>query len=189
MYKHSFGSSCPITGCIFRNATEYLANFCCQFKDRKVDGDDKSGSSIVNRYFRDPGVFITNIGMASNLGLALIKLLGGWAFSSDTMLADGWHSLSDLLADILTLATVVCGITDGKENTKSRGNILHHLGGFVHSGMLFSVGCALALRSTAELGRPGGVSTSPSVEALWISLVTIAIKEWLYRSSKISLLF
>lgn len=129
-------------------------------------------------------MLITNVGMATNLGLALLKLFGGWAFTSDTLLADGWHSMSDLLSDLLTLATVLCGIQHGKGASMSGLGILGYLGGFLHPVTLFFVGCTLALRSVAELRNSQGSSASPSAEALWVSLVTVVIKEWLYCASK-----
>jgi hypothetical protein len=54
----------------------------------------------------DAGVRITRIGLYSNLGMAIAKGIGGYAFNSQSMIADAWHSLTDLASDILTLATV-----------------------------------------------------------------------------------
>ncbi|KAF3355330.1 Chromatin structure-remodeling complex subunit SFH1 [Verticillium dahliae VDG1] len=54
----------------------------------------------------DAGVRITRIGLFSNLGMAFAKGAGGYAFGSQALIADAWHSLTDLASDVLTLATV-----------------------------------------------------------------------------------
>jgi divalent metal cation (Fe/Co/Zn/Cd) transporter len=38
--------------------------------------------------------------------MAIAKGAGGYAFNSQSMIADAWHSLTDLASDVLTLATV-----------------------------------------------------------------------------------
>lgn len=53
----------------------------------------------------DPGSRITLIGMAANVGLTGTKGVAGWALGSAALMADAAHSGSDLLADVVTLAT------------------------------------------------------------------------------------
>jgi cation diffusion facilitator family transporter len=47
---------------------------------------------------------VTLLGMAVNVALAIGKILAGLAFGSQTILADGVHSASDLITDIAVLA-------------------------------------------------------------------------------------
>ncbi|KAJ1655035.1 mitochondrial metal transporter [Dispira simplex] len=53
--------------------------------------------------YRDPGSRITLIGMATNVGLTVLKGVGGWLTNSVSLLADAAHSLSDLVSDFVTL--------------------------------------------------------------------------------------
>ncbi|KAI0720890.1 cation efflux family-domain-containing protein [Fomitopsis betulina] len=53
----------------------------------------------------DRGSRITLIGLFSNIGLTASKGLAGWYMNSASLLADAGHSLSDLLGDLVTLAT------------------------------------------------------------------------------------
>jgi len=46
---------------------------------------------------------VTLVGAASNLFLAIIKVVFGWLGSSHALVADGIHSFSDLLTDLLVL--------------------------------------------------------------------------------------
>lgn len=54
----------------------------------------------------NPGVRITWIGLFVNVGMAISKGLGGVYFHSQALVADAIHSISDMIADFLTLATV-----------------------------------------------------------------------------------
>lgn len=61
-----------------------------------------SKESIV----KNPAVRITWIGLIVNVSMALSKGIGGVYFHSQALIADAIHSVSDMLADFLTLATV-----------------------------------------------------------------------------------
>ncbi|CUM65787.1 uncharacterized protein PRCAT00003435001 [Priceomyces carsonii] len=54
----------------------------------------------------NPAVRITWIGLLVNVAMAASKAVGGIYFHSQALLADAIHSLSDMVADFLTLATV-----------------------------------------------------------------------------------
>jgi divalent metal cation (Fe/Co/Zn/Cd) transporter len=51
----------------------------------------------------EDGMRITWIGLWVNLLLGLIKTLAGWSLGSMALIADGMHSLLDLLSDIAVL--------------------------------------------------------------------------------------
>lgn len=54
----------------------------------------------------NPAVRITWIGLFVNIGMAASKGVGGVYFHSQALIADAIHSVSDMVADFLTLATV-----------------------------------------------------------------------------------
>lgn len=56
--------------------------------------------------FNNPAVRITWIGLLVNVGMAITKGVGGVYFHSQALVADAIHSVSDMVADFLTLATV-----------------------------------------------------------------------------------
>ncbi|GAA5798987.1 hypothetical protein HPULCUR_004396 [Helicostylum pulchrum] len=51
------------------------------------------------------GTRITVIGLASNVGLTITKGVAGWVMNSASLLAEAFHSFSDLLSDFVTLYT------------------------------------------------------------------------------------
>jgi cation diffusion facilitator family transporter len=157
----------------------------------------------------DPGVRITRIGLMSNLGMAIVKFAGGWAFNSRAMVADAWHSIADLASDILTLATVSWSLKLPSERFPMGFGKVESLGSLGVSGMLLVGGLYMGWDSAITLlshflpdsahhilehvghGHGHGHSHShsaadlgiPSMHAAWLALGTILVKEWLYQAT------
>jgi divalent metal cation (Fe/Co/Zn/Cd) transporter len=167
---------------------------------------------LVSANKNDPGVRITRIGLLSNLGMAIVKFIGGWAFNSKAMIADAWHSIADLASDILTLATVSWSLKPPSDRFPMGYGKVEGLGSLGVSGMLLVGGLYMGWESGLSLlghfypdaahevmehlggghghGHGHGHSHShaslgiPNVHAAWLAGGTILVKEWLYRASK-----
>ncbi|KAI0383010.1 cation efflux family-domain-containing protein [Hypomontagnella monticulosa] len=149
----------------------------------------------------DAGVRITRIGLYSNLGMAIAKGIGGYAFNSKAMVADAVHSLTDLASDILTLATISWSLKPPTDKFPTGFGKIESLGSLGVSSMLLFGGLWMGYGSLiAILGHfeptwaegilshahvhshshTGGV---PSLHAVWLAAGTVAIKEWLYHAT------
>lgn len=156
----------------------------------------------------DAGVRITRIGLYSNLGMAIAKGAGGYFFMSQSMIADAWHSLTDLASDILTLATVSWSLRPPTKNFPQGFGKVESLGSLGVSSMLLFGGLFMCLNSCTSLYAQlfldpdaaaqllehahhhghshGGHShgfQGPSLHAAWLAAGTVGIKEWLYHAS------
>ena len=163
---------------------------------------------LTSRNKADAGVRITRIGLYSNLGMAIAKGFGGYAFNSQSMIADAWHSLTDLASDILTLATVSWSLRPPTDNFPIGFGKVESLGSLGVSSMLLFGGFFMCMNScttlyahffldpaaAAQLLEHGhghshghhhhGVSADgPSLHAAWLAAGTVAVKEWLYHAS------
>jgi hypothetical protein len=164
---------------------------------------------LTSKNKSDAGVRITRIGLYSNLGMAIAKGAGGYAFNSQSMIADAWHSLTDLASDFLTLATVSWSLKPPTKLFPQGFGKVESLGSLGVSGMLLVGGLFMCLSSCQSLyaqlfldpeaakvlmehghghhhhhhhhhGEHGG---APSLHAAWLAAGTVAIKEWLYHAS------
>lgn len=166
---------------------------------------------LVSQNKNDAGVRITRIGLFSNLGMAVAKGVGGYAFNSQSMIADAWHSVTDLASDFLTLATVSWSLTPPTASFPTGFGKVESLGSLGVSGMLLLGGCFMCLNSCEILyahffldaqaaaeaaahahGHSHGHSHShgaagPSIHAAWLAAGTVILKEWLYHASKFSI--
>ena len=172
---------------------------------------------LVSTDKRDAGVRITRIGLYVNFCMAIGKGLGGYFFNSQSLIADAFHSLTDLVSDFLTLATVSWSLKPPTSRFPGGYGKIESLGSLGVSSLLLAGGIGLgwhscellysqffldAASSMAEHGHShgGGVfghSHShnpadmgiPNVHAAWIAGGSIIIKEYLYRASKSSLTY
>lgn len=158
---------------------------------------------LTSKNKNDAGVRITRLGLYSNLGMAVAKGVGGYAFNSQSMIADAWHSLTDLASDILTLATVSWSIKPPTPLFPTGFGKVESLGSLGVSGMLLIGGCFMCLNSCEILyahffldahaaaeaaAHAHGHSHShgaaaPSIHAAWLAAGTVLVKEWLYQAS------
>ena len=166
---------------------------------------------LTSQNKNDAGVRITRIGLYSNLGMAIAKGAGGYAFNSQSMVADAWHSLTDLASDILTLATVSWSLRPPTKSFPLGFGKVESLGSLGVSSMLLFGGVFMCINSCQSLyahflldpdaaaallehshghshGHHHGVGAEgPSLHAAWLAAGTVAIKEWLYHASMSSL--
>ncbi|GKU02935.1 mitochondrial metal transporter 2 [Fusarium langsethiae] len=153
----------------------------------------------------DPGVRITRIGLISNLGMAIAKFAGGYAFNSKAMTADAWHSITDLASDILTLATVTWSLKPPTDKFPMGFGKVESLGSLGVSSMLLAGGLYMGWDSGISLyghfypeaahgflehaghghshSHGAAALGIPSMHAAWLAAGTILIKEWLYHAT------
>ncbi|KND92291.1 Mitochondrial metal transporter 2 [Tolypocladium ophioglossoides CBS 100239] len=165
-------------------------------------------SYLISANKNDSGVRITRIGLLSNLGMAIAKFIGGWAFNSKSMTADAWHSIADLASDVLTLATVSWSLKPPSDRFPMGFGKVESLGSLGVSGMLLVGGFYMGWESAISLyghfnpelaheilehvghghsHSHGAASLGiPSIHAVWLAAGTILIKEWLYHASELT---
>ncbi|MCR5750759.1 MAG: cation diffusion facilitator family transporter [Kiritimatiellae bacterium] len=119
------------------------------------------------------------VGMFVNVSIAVLKGVGGVAFSSQALVADAVHSLSDLVTDI----AVVLGVRYWTAPADDEHPYGH---GKIESLVTLFIAVALAI-AAYELGvkaagpLTGGGAVAPGMGAFFMALVSVFSKEWLFR--------
>lgn len=122
---------------------------------------------------------VTWVGLILNIILAALKISIGLAFFSQSLVADGVHSISDMATDLAVIIGV--GIWNQPPDEK------HPYGhGALESFISAIIGISLALVAVgliwdAVKGINDPHKVLPGWPALVVALVSIAMKEWLYR--------
>ncbi len=127
---------------------------------------------------RDQGIHITRVGLVLNCFLGLGKCLAGWSLGSKALLADGAHSLLDLLTDM----AVLFGLSIANKPEDANHLYGHHK---FASLAKFFVGAVLLLFSlglvvTAVMDFKLGATAPKAGGAALIALAGLAIKEVLF---------
>lgn len=121
------------------------------------------------------------------------------------LVADAMHSLTDLISDVMTLATVSWSLKPPSERFPSGYGKVESLGSLGVSGILLGGGlmmgwaavialCQQFFPEFAEMAAHWGLlphdhghhhgDLGPNINAAWLAGGSIIIKEWLYRASK-----
>lgn len=126
--------------------------------------------------------FVTLVGSVVNAALTAFKIVAGIIGHSAAMVADGVHSLSDLLSDVVVLVFVrISGKGRDKNHDYGHGKF-ETFATLIISLMLLVVGANLMSSGIASIKKIlGGESVeAPGMIALWAALLSIVSKEILY---------
>lgn len=126
---------------------------------------------------------VTWIGFWINLVLSIVKMLAGYFGASTAVLADGVHSLSDFVTDVVVVVFVrVSGKRDDEDHRYGHGKF-ETFASLLISLALFAV--AIGLFASAAKGILAFLHGNPLSEPSWLAFaaafLSIVSKEWLFR--------
>ena len=127
--------------------------------------------------------FVTLVGSIVNIILTVFKIIAGVFGRSTAMIADGIHSLSDLLSDIVVIVFVKIS-AKGRDKDHDYGHgKFETFATLIISLMLMVVAVNLMSGgiNKIRLILDGGEVSSPGMIALWAAVASIVLKEILYR--------
>ncbi len=123
---------------------------------------------------------VTLVGAAVNLVLAAGKILFGFVAQSQALLADGVHSLSDLLSDALVYYAA-SHARHGPDSEHPYGHGRFETAGTLGLGVLLMlVSIGIAWDAVERLFFPEAL-WHPSALAVFVALFSILSNEWLYH--------
>lgn len=126
---------------------------------------------------------VTLLGLFINLALFAFKLLAGIFGRSAAMVADAVHSLSDFATDIVVLVGVkMSAQPEDKEHAYGHGRF-ETLATALIAIVLFAVGGKILLSGIDSIISiaSGNLISKPHLIALVAAVLSIVLKEWLYR--------
>lgn len=127
--------------------------------------------------------FVTLVGSVVNIILTVFKIFAGVLGRSTAMIADGIHSLSDLLSDIIVIVFVKIS-AKGRDKDHDYGHgKFETFATLIISLMLIVVAANLMSGGINKIRMilDGGEVSSPGMIALWAAVASIVLKEILYR--------
>jgi len=130
---------------------------------------------------------VTWIGAVINVILSVCKILAGFFGKSSAMIADGMHSLSDLVTDVIVV--VFFRISDAEKDDRhpyGHGKF-ETFSTFLIALVLFGVGLGIFYGGTSTIVSVirGETLHKPEMIAFWAALISIVCKEGLFQYTKI----
>jgi cation diffusion facilitator family transporter len=129
---------------------------------------------------------VTWIGLVVNVLLTAFKILAGFLGRSSAILADGIHSLSDFITDVLVLVFVGISVKDKDDDHRYGHGKFETFATLLISIALLAVGVFIFTSGVSKIMQviKGEVLEQPTYLALVAALVSILLKEILYRYTK-----
>ena len=133
----------------------------------------------------DPGRYeasrrVTLVSIGANLVLTLAQIVIGVIGNSQALVADGMHTLSDLITDFMVLFALKFGRKAADaEHPYGHGRIETAVT-MLLGAILTAVAVGITLRAGMRLGAAEAFIT-PAVATLWVAVVTLFAKEALFH--------
>ncbi|CAA6819094.1 MAG: Cobalt-zinc-cadmium resistance protein [uncultured Thiotrichaceae bacterium] len=142
-----------------------------------ISNVDKSSS----RYKQTRNVTI--IGAVTNLFLAAIQLIGGFFTQSQALIADGFHTLSDLASDFVVLVAAKMASKDADDDHPYGHGRIETVATIVLGASLVLVGIGIAYDATQRLFHVDRLLQPTSLGLLFAGIAIVA-KESLYHITR-----
>ncbi len=123
---------------------------------------------------------VTLVSVAANLILTVVQILVGIVGNSQALVADGLHTLSDLITDFMVLFALKHGRKAADAEHPYGHARIETAVTLLLGIVLFGVGLAIAARAGIRLYAAEAFIV-PSAMTLWVAVATLAAKEWLFR--------
>lgn len=127
----------------------------------------------------DAGDRVTLLGVLWNVVLFMVKLAGGLLTGSAGLVADGIHSASDMATDLAVLGGMRLARREADADHPYGHGRFETLAGGAVAGALILVGAFLVWEGISALFA--GEESFPGIGVVAVALVSIAVKEWMYR--------
>ncbi len=144
-----------------------------------INSESTTPAGVGGRTRRQIVAQVSWVGLIVDLVLSVAKLLGGWWSNSQALIADGFHSLSDLGTDVMVLWVSMHSSRE-PDSDHPYGHARFETAGTVVLGsvlILVAVGILIGAGSRAMSGEDSPV---PGTLALVVAAISIGAKEALY---------
>ncbi|MCL1851208.1 MAG: cation diffusion facilitator family transporter [Bacteroidetes bacterium] len=130
---------------------------------------------------------VTWIGFVINVVLSLGKIIAGFFGKSSAMIADGIHSLSDLVTDIIVLVFFRISDSEKDERHPYGHGKFETFSTFLIALILFFVGLGIFYSGTSKIIAviKGEALLRPHIITFWAAIISIVCKEGLFQYTKI----
>jgi len=137
---------------------------------------DRTNLAIANR--------VSAVSVIVNAALSALKLATGILAHSAAMVSDAVHSLSDVLSTFI----VIIGVNLAEQKS-DKGHPYGHerfecVASIILALMLGLTGAGIGYSGVKSIMEGGGENKVPGAAALAAAVVSIAVKEWMYRYTR-----
>ncbi|MBM7555819.1 cation diffusion facilitator family transporter [Halanaerobacter jeridensis] len=125
------------------------------------------------------GKKVSIISLISNVLLAVLKVIVGFTFSSKALVADGFHSVSDVVSTVIILMSIRISKTPPDQDHPYGHGKAESIATIILGLILIATG--IFLIKDAVVSIINNQIAVPGTLVLWVAALSILVKELLYR--------
>mgnify|MGYP006279492581 FL=1 len=125
------------------------------------------------------GKKVSIISLVANILLAILKVIVGFVFSSKALIADGFHSISDVVSTVIILMSMRISKTPPDQDHPYGHGKAESIATIILGLILIITGVFLI--KDAVISIINNQIAVPGTLVLWVSALSILVKELLYR--------
>lgn len=148
-----------------------------QFSDSTVDHEESSQTASARTAATSRSTWVS---VVVNVLLSATQIVIGTISKSQGLIADGIHSLSDLVADFVVLFTSHHSKKDADEDHPHGHQRFENAASMVLGALLLAVGVGMIWSAFMKLRNPETIAQVHSM-ALWVACIALVAKEVLFR--------
>ncbi len=142
--------------------------------------DDTEDAAVTQVQRSAAATRSTFVSVVVNILLSTVQIVIGLASKSQGLVADGIHSLSDLVADFVVLVASHHSKKDADEEHPYGHHRFETAASFILGALLLVVGVGMLVSSVGKFENPGAIP-KVHITALWVALIALISKEVLFR--------
>jgi cation diffusion facilitator family transporter len=123
---------------------------------------------------------VTLVGALVNLVVAVVKLVAGFVGQSQSLIADGFHSVADLASDFLVLFAAKHGSRAADADHPYGHGRIETMATVALGGALIVTGIGLGWDAVSRMLSPEAL-LHPGAFALAVAFLSVFAKEWVYQ--------
>lgn len=138
-----------------------------------------------NQEDKDLAMHVSWVSIAVNIVLTAAKLAAGILAHSNAMISDAVHSASDVFSTLVVMAGVTMSARQSDREHPFGHERMECVAALFLGIILFATGAGIGIGAVRDMFFRGGEAPGvPGMLALAAAVVSIAVKEWMYRYTK-----
>lgn len=134
---------------------------------------------------KDVAFRVSTVGITVNLMLAIVKLFAGVIGKSGAMISDAIHSASDIFSTVIVVIGVGMASKESDEDHPYGHDRIECIASVILAVVLFATGIGIGLDGVHDIINGDYASLEiPTRLPLFVALLSIAVKEWMYWYTK-----
>ncbi|HOK40265.1 MAG TPA: cation diffusion facilitator family transporter [bacterium] len=136
----------------------------------------------IKKYLKDRKIAITIYGAVINVILSFLKIIIGIIGNSRALISDGFHTLSDLLSDIVIIVGIILGDIPSDETHNYSHKKIETFAELILGLLLIGVSVYIGVSSAIAIYYHHEIR--PQLITIIAAFISIVSKEYLYRITK-----